>query len=90
LSSTVVFIFYNLGKIDDVKLYPENGNYKNDHENDNLIFEIDPTTEEAARNVAITYDSLGLILEHDKELEDEFIQWQIMLLLICSYLLEIL
>ena len=45
LSSSVVFILYNLGKIDDAKLYHENGNYKNDNENDNLIFEIDPTTE---------------------------------------------
>jgi hypothetical protein len=44
--------------------------------NDNLIFEIDPGTEEAARNVASTYDRLGFILKHDKELEDEFIQWQ--------------
>ncbi len=76
LSSSVVFILYNLGKIDDAKLYHENGNYKNDNENDNLIFEIDPTTEEAATNVAITYYSLGFILKHDKELEDEFIQWQ--------------
>ena len=54
----------------------KDGNYKNDNENDNLIFEIDPTTEEAARNVAITYYRLGFILKHDKELEDEFIQWQ--------------
>ena len=44
--------------------------------NDSLIFEIDPATEEAARNVASTYDRLGFILKHDKELEDEFIQWQ--------------
>ncbi len=44
--------------------------------NDNLIFEIDPATEEAARNVATTYDRLGFILKHDKELEDEFIRWQ--------------
>jgi hypothetical protein len=44
--------------------------------NENLIFEIDPATEEAARNVASTYDRLGFILKHDKELEDEFIQWQ--------------
>ncbi|HET8792263.1 MAG TPA: hypothetical protein VFM31_00595 [Nitrososphaeraceae archaeon] len=44
--------------------------------NNNLIFEIDPATEEAARNVATTYDRLGFILKHDKELEDEFIQWQ--------------
>jgi hypothetical protein len=54
----------------------KDGNYKNDNENDNLIFEIDPATEEAARNVANTYDRLGFILKHDKELEDEFIQWQ--------------
>ena len=55
----------------------KDGNYKNDNnENDNLIFEIDPATEEAARNVATTYDRLGFILKHDKELEDEFIQWQ--------------
>jgi hypothetical protein len=33
-------------------------------------------TEEAARNVASTYDRLDFILKHDKELEDEFIQWQ--------------
>ena len=33
-------------------------------------------TEDAARNVASTYDRLGFILKHDKELEDEFIQWQ--------------
>ena len=33
-------------------------------------------TEEAARNVASTYDRLGFILKHDKELEDEFVQWQ--------------
>ena len=54
----------------------KDGNYKNDNENDYLIFEIDPATEEAARKVAITYDRLGFILKHDKELEDEFIQWQ--------------
>ena len=46
------------------------------YKNDNLIFEIDPATEEAARNVAITYYRLGFILKYDKELEDEFIQWQ--------------
>ena len=34
--------------------------------NDNLIFEIDLATEEAAKNVATTYDRL----------EDEFLQWQ--------------
>jgi hypothetical protein len=43
---------------------------------DNLIFEIDPATEESAKNVASAYDRLGFILKHDKELEDEFIQWQ--------------
>jgi hypothetical protein len=43
---------------------------------DSLIFKIDPATEEAAKNVASTYDRLGFILKHDKELEDEFIQWQ--------------
>jgi hypothetical protein len=31
-------------------------------------------TEEAARNVASTYDRLGFILKHDKELEDQFIE----------------
>ena len=51
-------------------------NDKNDKGNDNLIFEIDPATEEAARNVANTYHRLGFILKHDKELEDEFIQWK--------------
>ncbi|HJT85337.1 MAG TPA: hypothetical protein VJ697_12730 [Nitrososphaeraceae archaeon] len=49
---------------------------KEANNNDSLIFEIDPATEEAARNVASTYDRLGFILKHDKELEDEFIQWQ--------------
>ena len=49
---------------------------KEGNKNENLIFEIDPATEEAARNVASTYDRLGFILKHDKELEDEFIQWQ--------------
>jgi hypothetical protein len=44
--------------------------------NNNLIFELDVATEDAARNVASTYDRLGFILKHDKELEDEFIQWQ--------------
>ena len=47
-----------------------------DAKNDNLVFEIDPGTEEAARYVASTYDRLGFILKHDEELEDEFIQWQ--------------
>ena len=49
---------------------------KNGTKNDNLVFEIDPGTEEAARYVASTYDRLGFILKHDEELEDEFIQWQ--------------
>ena len=53
-----------------------NSDIENEKENDNLIFEIDPATEEAARNVASTYDRLAFILKHDKELEDEFIQWQ--------------
>ena len=44
--------------------------------NDKLVFELDVATEDAARNVASTYDRLGFILKHDKELEDEFIQWQ--------------
>ena len=44
--------------------------------NDNSVFELDMATEDAARNVASTYDRLGFILKHDKELEDEFIQWQ--------------
>ena len=44
--------------------------------NDNIIFELDVATEEAARNVASTYDRLSFILKHDKELEDEFVQWQ--------------
>ena len=44
--------------------------------NDKLVFELDMATEDAARNVATNYDRLGFILKHDKELEDEFIQWQ--------------
>lgn len=44
--------------------------------NDNVIFELYMVTEEAARNVASVYDRLGFILKHDKELEDEFIQWK--------------
>jgi hypothetical protein len=44
--------------------------------NDKLFSELDVETEEAARNVASNYDRLGFILRHDKELEDEFIQWQ--------------
>lgn len=49
---------------------------ENNNKNDNLIFEIDPATDEAAKYVASTYDRLGFILKHDRELEDEFIQWQ--------------
>ena len=33
-------------------------------------------TEDATRNVTSTYDRLSFILKHDKELEDEFVQWQ--------------
>ena len=44
--------------------------------NEKLILELDVATEDAARNVASNYDRLGFILRHDKELEDEFIQWQ--------------
>ena len=44
--------------------------------NDNLVFELDVASEDSARNVASTYDRLGFILKHDKELEDKFIQWQ--------------
>jgi hypothetical protein len=44
--------------------------------NEKLVFELDVATEDAARNVASNYDRLGFILKHDKELEDEFIQWQ--------------
>lgn len=44
--------------------------------NDNIIFELDVATEDATRNVASTYDRLSFILKHDKELEDEFVQWQ--------------
>jgi hypothetical protein len=44
--------------------------------NDNVIFELDMVTEEAARNVASAYDRLGFVLKYDKELEDEFIQWK--------------
>jgi hypothetical protein len=44
--------------------------------NEQLLFELDVATEDAARNVASNYDRLGFILKHDKELEDEFIQWQ--------------
>ena len=43
--------------------------------NEQLIFEVDVSTEDAARNVASNYDRLGFILKHDKELEDEFVQW---------------
>lgn len=44
--------------------------------NEQLVFDLDVATEDAARNVAANYDRLGFILKHDKELEDEFIQWQ--------------
>jgi hypothetical protein len=44
--------------------------------NEKLVFELDVATEDAARNVASNYDRLGFILKHDKELEDEFVQWQ--------------
>ena len=44
--------------------------------NEKLVFALDVATEDAARNVASNYDRLGFILKHDKELEDEFIQWQ--------------
>ena len=40
-----------------------------------LITQIDSETEEAARYVATTYDRLGFILKHDKELEEEVLQW---------------
>jgi hypothetical protein len=49
---------------------------KDEINNDALISEIDIATEDAARYVATTYDRLGFILKHDKELEDEFINWQ--------------
>jgi hypothetical protein len=49
---------------------------KDETNNDALISEIDIATEDAARYVATTYDRLGFILKHDKELEDEFIHWQ--------------
>lgn len=49
---------------------------KDGNGNEKLVFELDMATEDAARNVASTYDKLGFILKHDKELEDEFIQWQ--------------
>jgi hypothetical protein len=44
--------------------------------NEQLVFELDMATEDAARDVASNYERLGFILKHDKELEDEFIQWQ--------------
>jgi hypothetical protein len=44
--------------------------------NEQLVIELDMATEDAARNVASNYERLGFILKHDKELEDEFIQWQ--------------
>ena len=44
--------------------------------NEQLVIELDMATEDAARDVASNYERLGFILKHDKELEDEFIQWQ--------------
>lgn len=49
---------------------------KDGNGNEKLVFELDMATEDAARNVASNYDRLCFILKHDKELEDEFIQWQ--------------
>ena len=65
-----------LNQLKDVSINKNYSNSDNKNENENLIFEIDPATEEAARNVASTYDKLAFILKHDNELEDEFIQWQ--------------
>ena len=42
----------------------------------NLTLQVDLSTEEAAKNVASTYDRLGFMLKHDEELEEEFIHWQ--------------
>jgi hypothetical protein len=44
--------------------------------NNNLALQVDLSTEEAAKNVASTYDRLGFMLKHDEELEEEFIHWQ--------------
>jgi hypothetical protein len=51
----------------------------NENENNNynsLALQVDLSTEEAAKNVASTYDRLGFMLKHDEELEEEFIHWQ--------------
>lgn len=40
-----------------------------------LVTQIDAETEAAARYVATTYDRLGFILKHDRELEEEVLQW---------------
>lgn len=53
----------------------ENENNKNEN-NNNLTLQVDLSTEEAAKNVASTYDRLGFMLKHDEELEEEFIHWQ--------------
>lgn len=45
---------------------------KDGNGNEKLVFELDMATEDAAR----TTIDLGFTLKHDKELEDEFIQWQ--------------
>lgn len=52
-------------------------NMLKDERDDNamLIPQIDSETEEAARYVATTYDRLGFISKHDKELEEEVLQW---------------
>jgi len=44
-------------------------------ENEKLINQLDTETEAAARYVATTYDRLGFILKHDKDLEDEVLRW---------------
>jgi hypothetical protein len=48
----------------------------NNNNNNNLTLQVDLSTEEAAKNVASTYDRLGFMLKHDEELEEEFIHWQ--------------
>jgi hypothetical protein len=49
---------------------------ENENNNNNLALQVDLSTEEAAKNVASTYDRLGFMLKHDEELEEEFIHWQ--------------
>ena len=49
---------------------------ENENNNNNLTLQVDLSTEEAAKNVASTYDRLGFMLKHDEELEEEFIHWQ--------------